>query len=575
MEKVFLPLINTPNISVYDKIEYREEEMRENLNGTTLTSLAHARAEAYTHASPLGRKAKGQFFTPPEISNFMSGLFSLPKTPSIKISLLDPGAGAGILTAGFCNAILAEKYKKVVLHIDLYEKDDEVLPFLKETISACHLKFKDRGWDLSYRIINADFILTNINVAQSQMLLDANPAKVRYDYIVSNPPYFKLNSNSPETILLKDFTSGQPNIYVFFMIISMLLLKSKGQLVFITPRSFCSGLYHMKFRKWLIEHYSIENIHNFDSRKNVFYNEDILQESIIIKVRNNKPFTPNQKVTVSQSNDSTFADLTTGKFPYADIFHHEDAFIKIPANKEELAISKILQKWNLTFQSLGMSVSTGPVVAFRAKEYLLNSIDTKEKLTPLLWMHNIQGLDVRWPLDKAGKEKYISTSDQTRNILLPAKNYILLKRFTSKEQQRRLYAGVLLGTDIKSKYIGIENHLNYIHKKNGDIPADEAFGIAAFLNTSIVDCFFRSINGNTQVNAGDLRALPLPPLLKLKEIGRQVRMQKCLPGKELDILVARILNIPSNLLTRKDDNEKNKSSDSDSKRLRVAACAAK
>jgi len=80
MEKVFLPLINTPNISVYDKIEYREEEMRENLNGTTLTSLAHARAEAYTHASPLGRKAKGQFFTPPEISNFMSGLFSLPKT---------------------------------------------------------------------------------------------------------------------------------------------------------------------------------------------------------------------------------------------------------------------------------------------------------------------------------------------------------------------------------------------------------------------------------------------------------------------------------------------------------------
>lgn len=576
MKEILLPLISGQSFSVCDKIEYQEEEMREKLtNGITLTSLANSHAEAYTLKSPHGRKAKGQFFTPPEISSFMSGLFVLPKAPSIKISLLDPGAGAGILAAGFCNSVLDKNYKKVVLHIDLYEKDEEVLPFLKKTIAACHLKFKDRGWDLTYKIINADFILTNLNVAQSQMFLEANPAKDRYDYIVSNPPYYKLNANSPETILLKDFTSGQPNIYVFFMIISMLLLKPKGQLVFITPRSFCSGLYHMKFRKWLIDHYSIENIHNFDSRKNVFYNEDILQESIIIKVRNTKPFAPNQKVTVSQSNDSTFSDLTVGKFPYKDIFHHEDAFIKIPASKEELAISKILQKWNLTFQSLGMSVSTGPVVAFRAKGYLLNSADTKEKLTPLLWMHNIQGLDVRWPLDKAGKEKYISTSDQTKNILLPTKNYILLKRFTSKEQQRRLYAGVLLGTDIKSKYIGIENHLNYIHKKNGDIPADEAFGIAAFLNTSIVDCFFRSINGNTQVNAGDLRALPLPPLTKLKEISKQVRMQKCLPGKELDILVAKILDIPVNLLNLKDGNEKNKTGDSDSKRLGPSTCTAK
>ena len=92
-------------------------------------------------------------FTPPEISNFMSGLFALPKASSINISLLDPGAGAGILAAGFCNAVLDKNYKKVSLHIDLYEKDEEVLPFLKKTIAACHLKFKDRGWNLTYKII--------------------------------------------------------------------------------------------------------------------------------------------------------------------------------------------------------------------------------------------------------------------------------------------------------------------------------------------------------------------------------------------------------------------------------------
>ena len=150
MGEILLPLINGSTISVCDKIEYQEEEMREKLtNGITLTSLANSHAEAYTLKSPDGRRAKGQFFTPPEISNFMSGLFTLPKTPSIEISLLDPGAGAGMLTAGFCNAILNKDYKKVVLHIDLYEKDADVLPFLKKTIAACHLKFKDRGWNLN------------------------------------------------------------------------------------------------------------------------------------------------------------------------------------------------------------------------------------------------------------------------------------------------------------------------------------------------------------------------------------------------------------------------------------------
>lgn len=543
-------------------------------NFNSLVAFAHANAVEYTRVSPHGRKAKGQFFTPHEISSFMAGLFTLPQGPFFNVSLLDPGAGAGILTAGFCDAVLNKKYSKVSLHIDLYEKDLDVLPFLKKTIAACHLKFKARGWQLTYKIINGDFIFSNICVAQSQPLLGSEPATKRYDYVVSNPPYFKLNADSPETVLMKDFTSGQPNIYVFFMIVSLLLLKPKGQLVFITPRSFCSGLYHMKFRKWLIDHYAIEHIHNFDSRKQVFYNEEVLQESIIIKIRNAAPFTPGQKVNVSRSTDATFTDFTAGKFPYAGIFHHDDAFIKIPATQEELKIGEILGKWGLTLQSLGMTVSTGPVVAFRARGYLFHSPKPKTKTTPLLWMHNIQGLDVRWPLDKAGKEKYISDSEETKNILLPSKNYVLLKRFTSKEQERRLYAGVLLGTDLKSKYIGIENHLNYIHKKDGTIQADVAFGLAAFLNTSIVDVFFRSINGNTQVNAGDLRSLPMPPAAKLKEIGRQVRIKKCLPGRELDVLVAKVLGIPLHLLGIKDNNGKDRAGDTDTERLGAASCAA-
>ena len=46
-------------------------------------------------------------------------------------------------------------------------------------------------------------------------------------------------------------------------------------------------------------------------------------------------------------------------------------------------------------------------------------------------------------------------------------------------------------------------------------------GIAAFLNSTLVDRYFRITNGNTQVNATELRKLPLPPWERLTRIGER------------------------------------------------------
>ena len=45
---------------------------------------------------------------------------------------------------------------------------------------------------------------------------------------------------------------------------------------------------------------------------------------------------------------------------------------------------------------------------------------------------------------------------------------------------------------------------------------------SSFLNSTLVDRYFRITNGNTQVNATELRKLPLPPLEQLIRIGQQV-----------------------------------------------------
>jgi adenine-specific DNA-methyltransferase len=100
---------------------------------------------------------------------------------------------------------------------------------------------------------------------------------------------------------------------------------------------------------------------------------------------------------------------------------------------------------------------------------------------------------------------------------------VLLRRFSTKDDQRRLIAAPLLKEDLQFEWIGIENHLNYIFRPGYPLSADEAFGLAGILNSSLLDRYFRTCNGNTQVGAAEIRAIRLPPLEAIARLGRALR----------------------------------------------------
>ena len=54
------------------------------------------------------------------------------------------------------------------------------------------------------------------------------------------------------------------------------------------------------------------------------------------------------------------------------------------------------------------------------------------------------------------------------------------------------------------------------------MPARVARGLAAFLNSSVVDLFFRQFSGHTQVNATDLRSLTYPTTGQLESLGSTI-----------------------------------------------------
>ncbi len=505
------------------------------------------------------RKCRGQFFTPNQVSTFMASLFEIHDDT---IRLLDPGAGTGILSAAFCERLLSND-KIVNLIMDVYENDSSLLPFLKMTFESCKIELEKKGYNVNYNIFEQDYILRNKSYFTKSNLVWQNENYILYDFIISNPPYYKLNVGSPQSTVMGGLISGQPNIYALFMALSASMLKPEGEMVFITPRSFCSGLYYKKFREWFLKNVQITNIHIFESRKEIFDQDEVLQENIIIKAKKLKKIEKHEKVIISESKNKHFDNLSKLEVQSKDVIFRKngDIFIRIPTSPLDIEIVHIVDSWHNTLKELGLEISTGPVVSFRAEEYLLPKLTEKPKSVPLLWMHNMKDMRVVLSLHKDKKSSAIRVCNETKQLLLPVKNYVLVKRFSSKEQKRRLYASVLLESEFPYKTVGIENHINYIHKPGADLSVYEAFGIASILNTTFVDKFFRTLNGNTQVNATDIRSLPFPDIEDIRKIGKLIYESKSYKnGLDLDKTVSDILGINieiQNLIKGEIKNESN------------------
>ena len=126
-----------------------------------------------------------------------------------------------------------------------------------------------------------------------------------------------------------------------------------------------------------------------------------------------------------------------------------------------------------------------------------------------------------WPKDSK-KPNAIIHSDASADLLVPSGHYVLVKRFSAKEEQRRVVAGIINPEIIVSPVFAFENHLNYYHRHGAGLPPLIARGLSAFLNSSFVDSYFRQFNGHTQVNATDLRSLRYPPVTRLEALGDRV-----------------------------------------------------
>lgn len=476
------------------------------------------------------RKNKGQFFTPLNISKYMA---SMSKIRNRHLRILDCGAGTGILGLALLEELLKDDLVETI-EIDFYENDKDVISILNRDIEAMNNLIKESDKVIKFNVLEENFIISNTDVWKNKSFQGI------YDIVISNPPYKKLSKQSDESKVVSDIVYGQPNIYFIFMAMSIHLLKNNGEMIFITPRSFTSGAYFKKFREYMLTEVGISSIHIFNSRSEVFDGEEVLQEAIITRAVKNQEF---ENINIISTNNSNFSNKEIFKIPYNTVVNMEcdNKFILIPSSEKEINILNIMKSWENNLITLGFKLKTGPVVDFRATEYLTN-IYVKDETVPLLWSDNFIDNEIKL-LENEDNFRYILNNDKSKSLLLDNKNYLLVKRFTAKEEKRRIQVAIY---DV-SKFneyvkIGIENHVNYVTKIKGNIDNEELFGLFCLFNSTIIDKYYRIVNGNTQVNATEANAIPLPNIDIIKKMGKELLKINSLTTEVCDEVINRFNN---------------------------------
>ncbi|EJL6857463.1 Eco57I restriction-modification methylase domain-containing protein [Vibrio alginolyticus] len=466
------------------------------------------RVEANGQLDEKLRGKLGQFMSSSAVSMLLADMF---ENVEGEHRLLDAGAGVGSLTAAF-----VERVKSSATSIDstCFELSSVMNHYLSDTLGHCLTTCETNKVQWDQTVIEEDFIQHSV-----QTLL-SDDFKPKFNKAILNPPYLKIAAKGDERKALRqvDFETG--NLYSAFVGLAVKLLEEGGELVAITPRSFCNGPYFNDFRKLLLDSCSINKIHVFNSRKSAFKADKVLQENVVYHLTKGEP--QRDKVIVTSSSCAEDPNPFVYEVPFDKVVseNNPDRFIHIITDEEEQNVATRAGGLPCSLEDLGIQASTGKVVDFRTRENLSqNFVDGS---VPLIFPQHLQKCSIEWPVENAKKPNALLNNESTANLMVQNGTYVLTRRLTAKEEKRRIVASIYTADLADVEVVGFENKTNYFHALGEPLDDGLAKGLWVFLNSTLVDKYFRQMNGHTQVNATDLRTLRYPTREQLVEMGKMI-----------------------------------------------------
>jgi adenine-specific DNA-methyltransferase len=486
----------------------------------------------YLHLVSLDlRKQLGQYSTPVNIVKYI--LKSVNYISSRKISskkLIDPSCGSGAFlveaTRVYLNALqkmrvpISEWYPMVVSAIAGIDIDPDACLFARLNLSMLlapaileYVSKNKTGKLRTLPVYCADTLESLASEKISEDFLYDSPnirLKQQFDFVVGNPPYFKisgLNENLKNVFSASIY--GHPNAYGLFIHAGIDMLKTKGKLGFIVPRSMLSGLYFKNLRNFIERKTSLNEITYISDRKKVFQN--VLHGTMILSLQRNKA---NKKdVYISRVQSLNQSNINGNKIVVdrnSIIQRLNGTTVWFVGDSEETyrIIDRIVKQHPLlTSNTVNCQAKTGQIVWNRVKP-LLKETASSDTL-PLIWATDIGKFGFSFNRMGITRPPFLQVTSKTSGLSIKG-SCLLVQRVTADEQTSRIVAGIpeKFCKEEKNGYF-VENHLNIIQPVIKEYDMDLYF-ILAVLNSEIVEFFFRTMNGNTQVSATELNLLPIP-----------------------------------------------------------------
>lgn len=399
-----------------------------------------------------------QYFTPPEIAVLAASLFS---STSASLPLIDLGAGTGILGVYTALSVPTSSVTAVESDISLVE--------------GCRRSLATLG--LEYSVVCNDALDVSFDRDFGRAVL--------------NPPYQKAVTDLTDD---DGVTVRTPNLYAAFIVKAISLLSSKGELVAIVPRSWMSGAYYAPFRHYMLSRCSLDSIIVLDSRTDAFSEFGVLQEICIVKLTKD-----GCQHLVSVAENHRIGDKPA--------FQPVELKQLLLGDDLVIATANVGGKQRATLAEAGFRASTGKIVMHRNGASATASKGRGAQV-PLIQVENLSNGGVLHPAENPKKPQWLDAHG-ARNGLIPAGYYVLVKRFSPKEEKKRL-RGFLLAA---KEPVAVENHINILHAGTArsvvPLKRAQAERLLQWINSSETESYFNSFASTTQVNAGDLNRLPL------------------------------------------------------------------
>lgn len=442
------------------------------------------------------RKKYSQFFTPLTIAKIMVSKIRNNKLNEIKI--LEPAAGTGMLIYVLVLKLIKQNVKKI--DITAIEMDLELHKILKDNLLYLKNELYEKGIIINFIILNTNFIEYFGENWEKNNILEEE----KYDIIISNPPYKKINKDSKENIYFKNFIKGQPNLYHLFIALSLKLLKKNGEYIVLSPKNYLGGKYTENLRKFIFDNFSIVLLHFFTKRNEIFGNE-VLQEICITKIEKKVE----EKVEISYDDNEMF------RLNFNEILLKNQFGLIFPKSKSQLInLNNRIAHWK-TLKEQELMVNVGKVVQFRILE-IDKRKEKYEKIedgVPLYIVNHIKRGKIDYKEVKIGeKNKNITLikNERTKTKLIKNENYVIFRKNIDYESKTFFKAAVHKKDNIKSEYLAIDNNLGYIKGEKNTLNIEKANKICDYLNSLEFEEYYKLICHSHTINNYDLQKILFP-----------------------------------------------------------------